>query len=625
MGFPSFREVLQLVPYMANTDMKAKTIPDLLLQRAQESPDAVAHWTLGESGEWRPTTWKEYWDSAVCIAARLRVMGLKVHHNVGIMAHTSQTWEMMQMAVLIAGGVVVGIDAHDRDENIQEIARRAELAGIIIENAALMNKLSPQAIENLIYIVSIADAGQATGLKNFLSLKDLDSIEVKESDGTEEIKAQNEHIATVIFTSGTTGTPKGIAYTHEQVLLACSSILKIFPDFPAGGRMVCWLPLSNLFQRIVNFCAMHIEAATYFVEDPRDVVKHLKTINPHLFIGVPRFFEKLHQGILEEIRHRPAWMQKIANWALKIGDAHVRALREKNSRNFFSGVCHRTAEWLVLNRLRRIFGANLKFMISGSAPMPRWLLEWYHALDIVILEAYGISENIVPISMNSPHAFRFGTVGRPLAGNDIVLAEDGELLVKGDGVCSGYYRDDSGVTPLTSDGYLATGDYAEIDKEGFISLTGRKSEIFKTSTGRRIAPAGIESYILKVPYVEHAVVFGAQRKSIIALLSVSYSLLFGQAGRGEDTVPEGNPLISASLCEKIKTDIMREMNTLPPYQRPAGVLVTARSFTVQWGELTSNLKVRRKVIEQNYAEDIERLYESLNISSGTEEMIVWAL
>jgi long-chain acyl-CoA synthetase len=257
--------------------------------------------------------------------------------------------------------------------------------------------------------------------------------------------------------------------------------------------------------------------------------------------------------------------------------------------------------------------------------MPRWLLEWYHALGIVILEAYGISENIVPVSMNSPHVFRFGTVGRPLAGNDIVIAEDGELLVKGTGVCSGYYRDESGVTPLTANGYLATGDYAEEDDDGFISLTGRKSEIFKTSTGRRIAPVGIESVLLKVPYVEHAVVFGAQRKFLIGILVVSDELLSKQAGRGEGAALDGNPSLSAPPCETIKSDLTKELASLPHYQRPAGILVTPHPFTVQGSELTSNLKVRRKVIEQKYAADIERLYEALDESSGTGEIVVWAL
>jgi long-chain acyl-CoA synthetase len=555
------------------------------------------------------------------MAVGLQAAGLIERQNIGIMAHTSQTWEIMQMAVLISGGVVVGIDAHDRDESIREIVHRTDLSGIVIDNPALINKLSPQSIEKLKFVICLEETTQEAGLINFLSLEDLNKIGAKASNGAEVIKARKEYAATIIFTSGTTGTPKGIQYTHEQVLLACASILEIFPVFEPGSRMVCWLPLSNLFQRIVNFCGMHIEAATYFVEDPREVVKHLKTISPHLFIGVPRFFEKLHQGIMEEIRQRPSWMQKTIRWALNVGDASACVLREQKSPDFWLRICHGVADRLVLKRFRDILGTNLRCMISGSAPAPRWLLDWYHALGILILEAYGISENIIPVSMNTPQSFKFGTVGKPLTGNDIVIAEDGELLVKGDGVCSGYHRDDAGSTPLTGNGYLATGDYAEIDKDGFISLTGRKSEIFKTSTGRRIAPVGIECCMLRVPYVEHAVVFGANRKVLIALLSVSNSPVLNQADRSELIAGESPPIL-ASLCEMIKRDMMKETASLPPYQRPAGILVTTRSFTVQGGELTSNLKVRRKIVEQAYQEAIERIYELLENSQEPREVIV---
>lgn len=570
-------------------------------------------------GTWRSSTWKDYWDDANRLSAGFQAVGLSEGLKVGIMAHTSQTWELCQMAVLIAAGVVVGMDAHDREESIRGIAARSGLSGMIIDHPDQIEKIPIEVRERLAFIVSIEGAfpQSSPGLYRLEDVKRLGDVGM---GAVSTIRARKDSPATIIFTSGTTGTPKGIEYTHEQVVTACSSILEVFGVIREGSSLVCWLPLSNLFQRMVNFCAISLGASTYFVEDPKEVVSRLAAINPHVFIAVPRFFEKLHQGIIESIRHQPLPARKLIQWAIHIGDRHARAIREQRGLDPLSRASYAIADQLVLKRLRGALGSNLQYMISGSAPMPRWLLEWFHAIGIVILEAYGISENVIPIAINRPQEFRFGTVGKPLSGNEVTIAEDGELLVKGRGLCRGYYEDDSGKTPLTADGSLATGDYAAVDGDGFITLTGRKSEIFKTSTGRRIAPVGIESCILRVPYVEHAVVLGAGRKSVIALISVSRSLLMGDSPRQADARS-----LSEEMCKKIKADVKRETASLPAYQRPAALLATFDPFTVQGGELTSNLKLRRKSIEQKHLQYIERLFEDVEASKESTDMMVRTL
>ena len=240
-------------------------------------------------------------------------------------------------------------------------------------------------------------------------------------------------------------------------------------------------------------------------------MSQIQHIEPDLFIGVPRFYEKLYAGVMTTIDKTPAWQKWLIALALRIGEHHANVLRSGEVPRWFESAWYRLADWLVLGRLRYVMGARLKYMVSGSAPLPSWLLERLQAMGLLVLEAYGLSENLIPVAANQPDAYRLGTVGRVMHGNELRLAEDGELWVRGPGVFGGYYGEESETGLFDADGYFATGDYASIDADGFITLTGRKSEVFKTSTGRRIAPGGIESILRTVPYIEQAAVFGAGR------------------------------------------------------------------------------------------------------------------
>jgi long-chain acyl-CoA synthetase len=408
----------------------------------------------------------------------------------------------------------------------------------------------------------------------------------------------------IVFTSGTTGEPKGIAYTHRQTCGAVASILRAFPDIEPGSRLACWLPLANLFQRMINLCAIGRSAQTFYVEDPKSVMQHVPRIAPHLFIGVPRFYEKLYAGIQSAIDAGPDWRRRLADWAISAGDRDARARRGSARLGAGGRIAAAVAERLVLRPLRRrIMGGNLRFFISGSAPMPVWLLERFHAFGFPILEAYGLSESIVPVAANRPENFRFGTVGLPLASTEVRLADDGELLLRGPGVFRAYLGD--AVERVDADGFLASGDYATIDGDGFITLTGRKSDLFKTSTGRRIAPAGIEGQLRRIPYVEHAIVFGANRPVVVALLVVSAEAL-GTRLDGRSMIQE-----TTGCAAAVREDIAAAVTELASWQRPAGIVLITHPLSIDDGFLTPNLKLRRSRIEQAFAGHLDALYEML--------------
>lgn len=555
------------------------TVPGQLLTRCTRTPDAIAHWQLDADGCWISGTWSEYCRAVASLASAFRRLGLAQGDRVGIMAPSSKEWDYAQLGVLGAGGVAVGLDPHGLDEHAREIAHLCDFAGVIVGSPELLEKLGDEARRKLRFIVSIEPPAE-TGIVA------LDTLIAEQTVDEQWNKAQADNAATIIFTSGTTGAPKGIEYSHRQICLAAAAILSAFPELREGSHLACWLPLSNLFQRMINLCAISRGAQTFYVADPREIMRHVPQIAPHVFIGVPRFYEKLYAGIEEALAKKPKWQQWLANWALDIGSQHATALRAKSQPGPLIALQHVLAERIVLRKLRGILGTNLQFMISGSAPMPVWLLERFHAMGLPVLEAYGLSENIIPVALNRPGHFRFGTVGKPLPGCETRLAEDGELLVRGPGVFNGYFGEGSAEARIDGDGFLTSGDFATVDDEGFITLVGRKSEIFKTSTGRRIAPSSIESLLRQLERVEYAVVFGAGRALPTALLIVS------QAG-WLNGLPE--------YCQRMRAEAARALASLPNYLHPAGVALTTRMFTLDGGELTANLKMRRRNIEQNYS------------------------
>jgi long-chain acyl-CoA synthetase len=392
------------------------------------------------------------------------------------------------------------------------------------------------------------------------------------------------------------------------VCLACASILDAFADIGPESRLACWLPLSNLFQRMINFCAIAQGGETYYVENPREIVRHLPGIAPHVFVAVPRFFEKFYGGLVETVRSGPGWRR----WLFNVALANAKRLCATDHRGIVGSVLrpvmHRLLDALVLRRVRAVLGGQIRFLVSGSAPMPMWLLENFRALGMPVYEAYGMTENIIPVSANRPGAAKMGSVGKPLLHNEIRIAEDGELLVRGPGVFAGYL----GEAPAerTPEGYYASGDYATQDPEGYITLTGRKSDVFKTSTGRRIAPAGVESQITQLPYVELAAVLGANRPFATAVVWIAKDRFVAEEA---PLAPEA----TARIMEEIRSAVVG----LPDYQRPAGIVLVPRPPSLEKGEITSNRKVRRKQIEANFASELGRLYAALQAPQGADVVV----
>lgn len=573
---------------------QATTLPELLIVRAREQPNDIAQWYLDENDQWSSVSVKEFYHKVVDLAWTLKSFGIDKGHAVAIMVATGLEWELIHHAILALGGIVVGIDPDEATEQLELIVKIASIKTLIIDRIERLDKFTVKAMEPLQSIIHL-DAPLAVECTEKLSFL---AIPKPRSNRQEPKPLPNiispDDIATIIFTSGTTGTPKGIAYRHEQIVAAIAAILNAYPELSQlPCHLVCWLPLSNLFQRIINLCAVASGAEVYFVNNPQQIVHYLPQINPHIFIAIPRFYEKLYQGLEAKLDKQPKLVTSLLRLCLDLGETDSKLgkwLRATNRRLFRSFTGH--------------FGRNIRFVVSGSAPMPLSLLKRFYSMGIIILEAYGLSENVIPITANRLSDFRFGSVGKPLKGNTVALANDGELLVKGKGVFQGYLANQESARHLNIDGYLASGDYAEIDAQGFIRLRGRKSELFKTSTGRKIAPIAIEALLQQSPAVEHAVIFGESRKFLVSLITTAMPSLFDDATR----------LIEA---QELAVNLAEHISALPSYKRPAGIVLSLTGLSIERQELTGTLKVRRQNVYQHYRNWIDKLYQALDDPHST--------
>ncbi|MCF6251999.1 MAG: AMP-binding protein [Methylococcaceae bacterium] len=559
------------------------TLPQLLENRALQSPHAIAFWVRNNDKEWSSINWQAFYIKVKVLSSGLNNEGFGVGDVIAIMANTSVEWELFNQAVLAIGGVVVGLDPNELPEQLESVVITSKVKAIAVDTLDRLNKFNKQTRRSFSKVITFQTNELET---EFLHAINLDELIKHNQINNDLPDIRPDDIATIVFTSGSTGIPKGIVYRHKQIVLAVNTILQTYPELSERCNLACWLPLSNLFQRMVNLSAISCGAQTYVVNHPKQIMEYLPQINPHVFFAVPRFYEKLNQALEAKLNNRSFILQYLLRFSLLTA--------EKNS---MAGFLCEQLNYFFFQSFRSLFGCNIRYMISGSAPMPVWLLRRFQAMGLLILEAYGQSENVVPISANRRDQYRFGSVGQVLPGNEIRLAEDDELLIKGDGVFSGYLESNN-KTNLDNDGYLATGDFAEIDNDGFIHLTGRKSEVFKTSTGRKIAPVFIESKIQQVKQVEHAVVFGQNKKFLIALISVnSFDI------ENHQNLTEYGLQFLRFLRIYIKD--------LPHYQKPAGIVLLRKEFSVADQELTSNLKLRRKNIQQHYATIITSLYSEL--------------
>jgi long-chain acyl-CoA synthetase len=593
-----------------------RTVPEMLLRRVEATPDNPA-FLHPEGDGWKTMTWRQTGDRVRAIACGLLSLGLAPEERCAIFSSTRLEWVLADLGILCAGGATTTIYPANTPDECVYVLGDCEAAFVFVEDAALLAKLADRRhdVPNVRGVILFDGPGEEDGLVIPLSALESRGLDYDaahpEAYETAVRGIQAGSLATLIYTSGTTGRPKGVELSHDCWVYEAEAIEAIHMLGP-DDLQYFWLPLAHVFGKVLEAAQIRIGFPTAVDGRVDRLVENLKIIRPTFICAVPRIFEKVHNKILDQARAAGGARYRLFLWALAIGK-RVSELRQAGKKPGGLLALRATiAEALVFKKVRRTFGGRLNFFISGSAPLARDLAEFFHAFGILILEGYGLTESSAATFVNRPEAYRFGTVGLALPGTEVRIAHDGEILVRGRGVMRRYHeRPEATAEVLDREGWLHTGDIGEIDGEGFLKITDRKKDLIKTSGGKYVAPTAVENRLaLQCRYIGQVLVHGNNRNFCSALITLSEEEVRAwarQNGLAQKSLEElaADPRVRALIQSAVS-----ELNAaLPRHESIQKFALLPAEFSVESGELTQSLKIRRRVVEQKHAALLASFYE----------------
>lgn len=540
------------------------------------------------AGAWSALGSREVLRRAAAVAGGLRSRGLAPGQRVGLFSPNRVDWIVANLGILFAGCVAVPIYANQALDQVAYIVEHADVRLVFVAGSGDAGRLRDAGIA----VPAVAFDGD--GPDAFAALLGAPEIAVTATPAPGDL-------AVLIYTSGTTGPPKGVMLTHHNLAWTVRTAYALTADrLGRGDAVLSVLPFAHVYE-YVNLFGYFLRGAIVYVNRRIEaLLDDLRSVRPVVMFGVPRIFERTHGAVLTRARSAGGIRAWLVPWALATGARYRRTIDAALRPNLRLRAAYALARATVLRRLRRDLGCDrLHFFGSGSAALHPDIAYAFAGAGITIVEGYGLTECAPVVSANDVERPRIGTVGRPLPGVDVTVAPDGELLVRGPNVMRGYYRDDAATAAAIRDGWFATGDVVERDAEGYLRIVDRKSEIFETSGGNFIAPARIESALLRSPLVAQAVVIGAGRAHPAALISPNWRAL--RAELGADDLDGATAANRADVLAIVARACADETADLAPFERIRWVGVLPRDLTVDDGELTPTLKVKRRTVEQRYA------------------------
>jgi long-chain acyl-CoA synthetase len=457
-------------------------------------------------------------------------------------------------------------------------------------------------------------------VRHGLTFADLDSLRERgrnyaasNPSALEEATAaiSEDDLFTYIYTSGTTGPPKGCMIAHRNYYEMCAAVGRMQSLLVGGDTVLLYLPLAHNFGRLVHLLGPYLGYTIAFCPDPLRVGDVLPEVRPTVLPSVPRVFEKVHTAVVAKFDEATGVKRRLIDWALPVG-RRVSVLRQqRESPPPLLALQHRIADKLVYSKVKARLGGRLRAAVSGGAPLAKEIAEYFHALDILILEGYGLTECTTACAANRPDRFRFGTVGTAMPGFELKIADDGEILIKGPTIFGGYYKDEESTRAvLTEDGWLRSGDVGELDEDGFLTITDRKKDIIVTAGGKNVAPQNLENELKFSRYVSQALVVGDRRPYIVALVTLDEPELRTWAtAQGLDG--DLATLVQHESVRKLVEEVVQGVNAeRSRFEQIKRFAVLPRDFSAEHDEVTPTLKLRRRMCEQHFKEEIERLYEA---------------
>jgi len=588
------------------------TLSRLFLEscRAHQKPDRML---VKQGGAWKPISTEELETSVRRISLGFQSLGLKPGDRVAILSENRPEWAMVDFAALCAGGVTVPIYTSLLPDQIRYIIENSGAKIVVCSDPDLLAKVEAvrSALPSVEHIVLI-EADPPARVLAFSDVLERGARLEKASPGSFERAAeavQPGDLASIIYTSGTTGLPKGVMLSHDNFVSNVYSLSE-FLDFRADDTALSFLPLSHVLERTATFLFIHNGPAIAYAESIETVAANMIEVRPTLIVSVPRLFEKIYTRVMDQVLSGSRLKRAIFVWALATGKEYAAKViaREPIPKNL--AFKRALAARLVFSKITSRTGGRMRYLICGGAALSKDITEFFHALGLMVLPGYGLTETSPVLTANHPTASRLGTVGRTIPRVEIRIAEDGEILARGPNVMMGYYKNEAETREVMKDSWLHTGDIGRLDAEGFLTITDRKKDIIVTSGGKNVAPQPIESLIQSSPFVGSAVVVGSNRKFISALVVPNFEKLESHART------QGVPFADrADLCHRpeivqfLLDEVNRMTPELAPYERVKRIALLDRDFDIGMGEVTPTLKVKRNIVEQKYADLIESLYK----------------
>ncbi|HVH94469.1 MAG TPA: long-chain fatty acid--CoA ligase [Nocardioidaceae bacterium] len=593
---------------------RAPNVGRQFFDRVKETPDREAY-RYPRGDRWESQTWRETGDHVTRLAAGLVALGLQPEQRVAIASSTRFEWILADLAVMSAGGATTTVYPSTMGDDVGYILADSECSLVFAEDDAQIAKLIERKSE-LPYVEKVVTFDGTTDGDWIIGQADLEKLGeellVQHPAVVEErIDATTpESLATLIYTSGTTGRPKGVrlkhkSWTYEGAAVAAQGILS------EDDLQFLWLPMAHSFGKVLLSTQLACGFPTAVDGRVDKIIDNLAVVRPTFMGAAPRIFEKAYARIITMQAAEGGLKEKLFNRAFKVGLEYDRLQRAGKPIPFLLGKQHALFDKLVFSKIRERFGGRVRFFISGAAALNQEIAEWFNAAGIVILEGYGMTESSAGSFVNHPDDNRFGTVGPVIPGSEVRIAEDGEVLIKGPGVMEGYHNlPEQTAEALTEDGWLRTGDIGQLDADGYLKITDRKKDLFKTSGGKYIAPSAIESQFKAIcPYASQFLVHGSERNFVVALITLDPEAMEQWAAE--------NGMGGASYAEIVASQQARDMvagyvatlnERLNRWETIKKWALLDHDLTVESGELTPSLKVKRKVVETNYRDEIEKLY-----------------
>ncbi|HEY8280043.1 MAG TPA: long-chain fatty acid--CoA ligase [Bdellovibrionota bacterium] len=598
---------------------QSKTISEAYVKRAKANPKKVA-FRFKKGGEWNDVTFAEHSETTKRLACGLLHSGIKKGDRVCVVANTSIFWSQFDLAILSAGGITVPVYPTNTPEDTAYIINHCEASLLFVDDFKNLQKIAEVAKDcpklKKVVVNFELRSGDVDAPFEIVSWNSLHDIGLNQEPAlgarvdANLADAKPEDVFTICYTSGTTGQPKGVVLTHS----AMSSVM-VDVEFALRGItgpdeiLLSFLPMSHIFGKWESMVPYFLGWTSTYAESIDSLVANLSEVRPTLWVAVPRIFEKVYAKIMTQVQDSPPARQKIFHWALGVGREMLDARTAGKRPGLPLLLQHKAAKKLVFSKISARFGGRLSLCVSGSAPLARNIQEFMHIVGVPVYEGYGLTETCAPVSVNTPTACKFGSVGKLLPEVLAKIADDGEILIKSAKNFKEYYRNPEATKEALKDGWFYTGDIGHIDDEGYLFITDRKKDLIKTAGGKYIAPQKIENAAKTFPLLSQVVLYGDQKPFAVALITLNQEYLIQHAQANKILYSDYSELVKSEAVQKLVAECIEKLNSgLARFETVKKYVLLPKEFTVEDGDLTPSLKVKRKQVCKKFQAQLEALY-----------------